>query len=156
VLTFVDRHAVAAPAETDRDAPWIDRAAMSAWQRAQLLGELRLFDAAYDETLFDLPYRALPDSFRGLFECPLEWWRVVDENNALQYTLFLWGCDGGVLFIGASAVEVCDARIMRGAFYGDGWEGDKPDSLAQELEEAQSEIDPSLHCELRSVAFVNR
>lgn len=141
----------------DPDVPWLPSAVLSDSERAQLLALFRMFEPTLDEAaMLALRYPTLPEPMRAMAECPIEWWDVV-ESGVLRYRLWLYAADGGWLFQADTTERVPEGYIAAFAFYGEGWEGDAPGSLAEQLHEAQARSrahHPS--SELSKMAFVAR
>ena len=132
------------------------RAAMSEIDRMQLTAIVRRFEPsiADEDAVFAMTYGSIGAHLRGFFECPTEWWDVL-EDGQLTYQLWLYSADCGVLFAANTTDEV--APINRFAFYGEGWEGTAPGSLAEQLEQAQRALPPTMpRTAVAGVAFVDR
>lgn len=155
MLRFTNRR-VLPPAPSD--GPWLVLEGLTPSERAQLLTLLRLFDPDLDaDALASLSYATMREPMKPVAECPIEWWDVVDARGLLHHRLWLYAADGGWLFVGPTDTFVPEGSIAAGAFYGQGWEGDAPGSLAERLHEAQGPArfeHPG--SELARVAFVDR
>lgn len=142
------------------DVPYLADAArdLATNEREQLAAIIRRWEPslATDKMALAVRYPSMPGPLHAIAECPIEWWDVLDDG-ALRYRIWLFAADSGLVFEGDTTKLVPGEQINRGAYYGDGWEGTKPGSLAEQFEHAQRAVKSSHPTsELAHVAFVDR
>ena len=114
-LRFANRRTFAIEAA----ATWLARSKLTPTDRKQLLFILSLYDATIT------PQRALTTAPADLFtggldafaECDVEWYDVLDQDSVVQFQLWLYYGDGGLLFRAATTTTV--AQINNSSFHGD-------------------------------------
>ena len=135
-------------------SPWIGDIPLAATERAQLVHIIQLLDPSLDEqTILTGPFKAFKNA-NGVAEVPLEWWDV-EEDGAVRYQLWIYCVDAAQLFDAGTTTSV--AYVSQLAFWGDGHQGDRPGSLADQLDRAhKAAVADHPACELRQIAFIER
>ncbi len=114
-LRFANRRTFAIEATST----WLAKSKLTPNDRKQLLAILSVVDASIT------PQRALTTAPAALFtgglaafaECGVEWYDVLDQDSVVQFQLWLYYGDGGLLFRAATTTAV--AQINNSSFYGD-------------------------------------
>lgn len=154
MLNFVRVRQVAGVENYKSDAPWIGDIPLTTNERAQLVHVIRLLDPSLDEqTILTGPFTAFKNA-NGVAEVPLEWWDV-EEDGKVRYQLWIYCVDAAQLFDAGTTTSV--AYVSQLAFWGEGYKGDRPGSLADQLDRAQkAAVAEHRKCELRRIAFIER
>lgn len=154
-MRFVRMRRVEGCADYASPEPWLARLELTDVERMQLLRVVREFDPSLDDaTIFGGPFSAFGNA-NGIAEVPLEWWDVEADDGRVVYQLWISCVDGAQLFAAGTTTSV--AYVSAFAFWGDGWEGDSPGSLADQLDRAQAVVKATgVDTELGRIAFIAR
>ncbi len=139
----------------DYESPtaWLAGVDLTPTERMQLVWLIQLMDPELDEAaIMNGAFRDFENA-NGIAEVPIEWWDVEDDDGRVRYQLWISCVDGAQLLDAGTTSIVATASAF--AFYGDGWEGTKPGSLADELHRAQAVVKGAgIPTELAAFAFV--
>ena len=153
MLRFTRMRQIPAVEDYDSKKPWVGNIQLNPVERAQLVHIVRLFDDSLDEkTILTAPYKTFAQ-LNGIAEVPLEWWDVVDDAGKPRYQLWIYCVDGAQLFDAGTTHSV--AYVSQFAFWGEGYDGTKPGSLADLLAKGQeAAVEAHPECELSQIAFI--
>ena len=153
-LRFANRRTFAIEA----DALWLARSKLTPTDRKQLVAILGFYAIkpaiTLERALTTAPAELFTGGLDAFAECPVEWYDVLDQDNVVQFQLWLYYGDGGVLFRAGTTTAI--AQINNSSFYGDerGLDEATGERLAALLRKAKK-VTATLHpdSELATVDF---
>ena len=115
-LRFANRRAleIAAP-----DVTWLAKSKLTPNDRKQLVSILAGFDPSITmaRALSTPPEALFTGSLHAFAEVPVEWWDVFDQDNVVQFQLWLYYAHSGLLLKAATTLAV--AQVKHSSFAGD-------------------------------------
>ncbi len=114
-LRFANRRTFA----IEEAATWLAKSKLTPTDRKQLLAILAIYDASITQqrALTTSPADLFTGGLAAFAECDVEWYDVLDQENVVQFQLWLYYGDGGLLFRAATTTPV--AQVNNSSFYGD-------------------------------------
>jgi hypothetical protein len=140
------------------EATWLARSRLTPTDRKQLIAILGFYESkppiSLERALTTAPDALFTGGLDGFAACPVEWFDVFDQDDVVQFQLWLYHGDRGILFKAATTTPV--AQVDDSSFHGDdrGLDEATGERLAALLRKAKK-IAANLHpgSELASVAF---
>lgn len=140
------------------DVSWLAKSKLTPNDRKQLVAILGFYGSkppiTLERALTTAPESLFGDALGGLAAGSLEWLDVIDQDNVVQFQLWLYAGDSGVLLKAATTIAV--APVVRSTFVGKerGLDEATAERLAALLRKAKK-ITASLHpgSQLASTAF---
>jgi hypothetical protein len=140
------------------DVTWLAKSKLTPTDRKQLIAILGFYDSkpaiTLERALSTAPDALFTGGLDAFAECPVEWFDVFDQDNVVQFQLWLYYGDGGVLFKAATTTAV--AQINNSSFYGaerglDEATGERLAALLRKAKKIAANLHPD--SELASVGF---
>lgn len=119
-LRFANRRTFA----IEPDASWLAKSKLTPTDRKQLIAILGSYGVkppiTLERALTTAPDALLGEALAGFAACALEWLDVIDQDNVVQFQLWLYHAGGGVLMKAATttAVAQIDKSTFRGGEHG--------------------------------------
>lgn len=144
--------------EISPEPTWLAKSKLTPTDKRQLVAILAMYETKPTVTLERALVTAPGELFTGgldaFAECPVEWFDVLDQVDVVQFQLWLYHADGGLLFKAGTTLPV--AQINQSSFHGSerGLDEATGERLAALLRQAKK-IAANLHrdSDLASVAF---
>jgi predicted membrane-bound mannosyltransferase len=140
------------------DAAWLARSKLTPTERRQLVAILGFYDAkpaiTLERALTTAPSELFSGGLDAFAECAVEWFDVLDQADVVQFQLWLYYGDAGILFKAATTTAV--AQINNSSFYGterglDEATGERLAALLRQAKKIAAKLYPG--SELASVDF---
>lgn len=140
------------------DATWLAKSKLTPTERRQLVAILGAYDTTppvtLDRAMTVSPETLFTGGLHAFAGSPVEWFDILDQDNVVQFQLWLYDGGGGILFKAATTTPV--AHVVASSFHGGGRGLDEAtgERLAAHLRKAKK-IAANLHpaSALASVSF---
>lgn len=153
-LRFANRRTFAIEA----DASWLAKSKLTPTDKKQLVAILGSYGGkppiTLERALTAAPETLFPGGLGAFAEHPVEWFDVIDQDNVVQFQLWLYEGDGGVLLKAATTTVVAPIKHSSFAGAGSGLDEATGERLAALLRKAKK-IAANLHpgSALASIGF---